>query len=501
MSELNSVVLIPNAYTLMSSLRSVGYKPETAIADIVDNSITAAATIVKINFIWDGENSKITITDNGTGMDQQQLIASMNLGSRDPNDGSSYNDLGRFGMGLKTAALSLGRKLTVYTKQDDKVSNATWDLDYIRENNDGQWKLVINTEKAENETDNIMNVFKTGTCISIENIDKVVTKAENNREKANFFKLISKVEKHLSMIYHRFLESDKLEIRINDVVVKPWDPYCILNPATQELAEEVFYDSDKNKEVVIQPYVLPHKSKFLSESEFQSAGGRNGWNNHQGIYVYRNHRLIVYGTWFDIIRKEPAFNLARIKLDINSASDYDWKIDIKKSTAVPPLNIKEILEGIISRCTDGSAKVYNSRGSYSKSVAAPHLGYVWEQKKTRAGRYSYYINKKHPILMELNQNLDKESLVHLKSFIALIENFAPFMQSGVTEYLSSKSNPKESIENKIDKEIDLREINEYINSFQKSGFSIDEIKTIILEMPNFRYLADEIKKIFEEKKL
>ena len=452
------IELIPDAHLLLMSLRSVGYKAETAIADIIDNSISAEASEIHINFIWDGTKSKISIWDNGHGMSYDELISSMKIGSSNPLDERNSNDLGRFGMGMKTAAFSLGKRLFVLTKSENEISNASWDLGFIEESNDGKWNLLVN-----GDFDNLdipvsdINGYAGFTFLIIDELDRIVDFDNIEKSKKNFYRILENVKKHIGMIFHRFIEEDGLKIYFGDELINPWNPFVIDNSATQELSEEELWEGDKK--VVIQPYVLPHKTKFACEEDYEKAQGYKGWNAHQGVYVYRNRRLLVFGTWFDFLKKEPAFNLARIKLDINSDSDYDWKIDIKKSVATPPLYVRDMLERAIMVCTAASTKVYNSRGAYSKNPTAQHLGYVWEQRKNRAGAYSFYINKKHPLLIEINKKLDDNGRDVLKAYLALIESYAPFMQSGLVDYLGSGNT--QSIEG-AEKMADIAEAKSYI---------------------------------------
>ena len=492
-----TITLIPDAHLLMSSLRSVGYKPETAIADILDNSISAGASEIQISFIWNEEHSSIIIVDNGRGMDQDELIKSMKIGSADPNMVRNSDDLGRFGMGMKTAAFSLGRKLMVITKCNGTYANACWDLEYIEKSKSGEWQLLIEDNNDLESSFALMQTIESGTVIVIENLDRIVASNALQKAKASFYKLAETVDMHLGLIFHRFIEENGLRITLNGKEIIAWDPYILDNSATQELGEEQYFEGDK--EVLIQPYVLPHKTKFSTEQEYEMAGGPRGWTAHQGIYVYRNRRLLVYGTWFDILRKEPAFNLARIKLDIDATSDNDWKIDIKKSAAAPPLYIRDLIERAVSICTETSAKVYNSRGAYSKNVVSPHLGYVWEQRKNRAGQYSFHINKKHPLLIELNKKLDDQSEKDMNAYLCLVENYAPFLQSGVVDHLQSGSGSNQvNVAGELEKQTDLKEIKGYIRSFMNKDFSKEEVQSIVLGMANFRYLRTEILKIFEE---
>lgn len=389
---------IPEARLLLASLRSVGYNEETAIADIIDNCISAQAHEIKIQFDW--EKKRIVILDDGIGMSEKNLIENMRIGSSDPSKIRDEGDLGRFGMGMKTAAFSLGKKLTVITKFGAKVSNASWDLDQIPTIG---WNLIIRDENEIAEFSS--QIGEQGTIVVIENLDRVIDIDDEKKAKNKFYRIAAKTEKHLALTFHRFIEEDGLVLKLNNNPIKAWNPFVLENGATQELPEESVFSDDGCVKMVIQPYVLPHKTKFASDDEYKAAGGPKDWNYHQGIYVYRNRRLIICGTWFDYIKKEPAYNLARIKIDITSASDEEWKIDIKKSAASLPSDVKELVEREIDLCTETSARVYNSRGNYSKSnVSAPNLDYVWEQRK-KNGRYSFHINRKHALLNNIKKQL------------------------------------------------------------------------------------------------
>lgn len=488
----NTIQSIPEAKLLLASLRSVGYSEETAIADIIDNCITAEAKAIDIVFDW--EKKRILIIDDGNGMTEESLIKNMRIGSSDPNDYRDENDLGRFGMGMKTAAFSLGKKLTVVTKTEGTVSNAVWDLDQIP--NIG-WNLIIHDSSDISEYSTMLG--QQGTVVSIEELDRVIDLNNETKAKKKFYSIAGKVEKHISLTFHRFIEEDGLVIRLNNAPVASWNPFILSNSATQELSDETIWSDDGKSEVTIQPYVLPHKTKFSNDEDYQAAGGYKGWNYHQGVYVYRNRRLIICGTWFDYIKKEPAYNLARIKVDISSISDEDWKIDIKKSTASLPVYLKDNVERAIDICTESSARVYNSRGTYSKSNAgAPNLNYVWEQRK-KNGRYTFHINRKHSLLQEIKQQLDEEGTSSLWAYLALVENLAPFMLSGVAESLQKdRSDTIDPVS--LEYQVEMNELKEYISLFLSRGFSKEETKATLLDMANYRHLRKEIIKMVEEAK-
>ena len=482
---------IPEARLLLASLRSVGYTEETAIADIIDNCISAHANHIDICFDWN--NKRILIVDDGNGMAAADLIENMRIGSSDPDQARSEDDLGRFGMGMKTAAFSLGKMLTVVTKTDGVVSNAVWDLDQIPQIG---WNLIVR-DSSEIE-DYAAKLDEQGTVVAIEHLDRVIDLTDENKSKKKFFAVARKVEKHLALTFHRFIEEDGLVLRLNENPIIAWNPFVLSNSATQELSDETIWSDDGKSEVNIQPYVLPHKTKFASDDDYQAAGGFKGWNYHQGVYVYRNRRLIICGTWFDYIKKEPAYNLARIKVDISSASDEDWKIDIKKSAASLPGYVRETVERAIDICTETSARVYNSRGTYSKSNAgSPNLNYVWEQRK-KNGRYTFHINRKHSLLQDIKKQLDDQGTAALSAYLALVENLAPFMLSGAADSLQKNSSANTADQNSLEYQMEINELKEYISLFLSRGFSKEETKATLLDMSNYRHLRQEIIKMVEE---
>ncbi len=485
---------IPSANILLSSLRSVGYTPETAIADIVDNSLSANASAVNIEIDWCDQ--RIIISDNGDGMLNQELIKSMSIGSSDPLNERSIHDLGRFGMGMKTASFSLGKKLTVITKNKDGISNACWDLDYVRDND--RWEILA--EDSSNElicdlSERLSN-YRNGTVVCISNIDKVIS-STSSAEKKKFYKMIDNIKYHLSLVFHRFMEAGKVSVTVNHTPLVPWNPFIPQNNARQELeSEEVVENGHK---VIIKPYVLPHKTKFANDDEVTAAGGYKGWLQHQGFYVYRNERLIIYGTWFGLFKKEMSFNLARIQLDIYSDSDFDWQIDIKKSKAVPPAYTDDIIRLAAEKATKQSVKVYNSRGTYSDSnhrgnANVPQLSYVWEQRKDSRGAYSFVLNKKHTLLNTLKTSLNSEQKSILSAYLNLVEKCSPMELSGVNDVLkSNKGALSEDEYNEL-----AYQAKQLISTLVHNGISKEEIRGLFQQLPDYINIMDDFDNIYAE---
>lgn len=488
----NTYELIPNAKMLLSSLRSVGYIEETAIADIVDNSISAGANIIELFFDWDQKN--ILIADNGEGMNQETLLKAMNIGSSDPNLEREKSDLGRFGMGMKTAGFSIAKKLSVFSKQNNIVANAEWDLEYVEKTN--KWEVLI---IADNEVSEYLaekgekihfDEWENGTLVVLECLDKLIDFNNLNKSKKKFYKTIKNIKKHLAMIFHRFIEEENLEIYVNENYIEAWNPFYIKSPSTMELSCEELFDG--KSDVLIEPYILPHKTKFQDENEYKKTAGIKDWLGQQGFYVYRNRRLIVYGTWFGKFKNEPAYNLARIKLDMSSESDFEWGIDIKKSKATLPVIIEEQVTEIAYLAIERSVAVYNSRGVYNRKNKSDNtcLKYVWEQRKNSMGNYMFYLNKKHPLLLQLLQKLDDGMQKELQTYLSLIENYSPAMLSGII------SDNKTNIEVATDiKEKDLLKIKEKVQILRELEYDDKEVYELLSESPEYFYLTEEIRNI------
>lgn len=338
-SKYQTVSAIPEASSMIETFRAIGYTIEAAIADIIDNSISADAKNVYVNFDWKGSQTWLSIKDDGHGMNNEQLIQAMRPGSRNPLDNRTAKDLGRFGLGLKTASFSQCRKLSVISKRKSKEPVFwTWDLDFV--NKTGKWDLIHylpDEEKFEKET----SEMKSGTIVIWNDLDRVVKnlRADDDSNLDKFLYIMEQVKKHLAMVFHRFIEAKKIKIYFQDMLVEAWNPFLIGETARQGFPDEPL----QNGKVIVKGFVLPHKSK-ITEEVFKNAEGPKGWNEQQGFYIYRNERLLLAGDWLGIFRKEEHYKLARIQIDLPNSLDAEWQIDIKKSVARPPLILREQLK-------------------------------------------------------------------------------------------------------------------------------------------------------------
>lgn len=416
-------VVEPNAPAMIESMRAVGYTAQAAVADLVDNSISARARNVWVTFHWDGTASFVSITDDGFGMNDDGLIEAMRLGSRSPLEDREPGDLGRFGLGLKTASFSQCRRLTVWTRTSPGAPAVRcWDLDYVHET--GEWRLLKEAAPGPPARSAPLEELASGTVVVWENLDRLVEGAavEDERAQLRFLEVAEAVEKHLSMVFHRFLEAPtELTIWINGQPISPWDPFLRGETATQQLAEETF--SVGGERVVVRPYVLPHHSR-LSADVHQRAAGPGGWNARQGFYIYRNRRLLVPGDWLQLgFQKEEHSKLARIQVDIPTALDGAWQIDVKKSTARPPGVLRDELRRIAKVTRKRATEIYRHRGKVIARSAARDDSFVWK-RIVRRGKVAYRVNREHPVVRETLTSSNGQG-AHVESLLRMIEETVP----------------------------------------------------------------------------
>lgn len=381
----------PRADAMVASMRAIGYDLSMAIADIIDNSIFAGAKNIQIDFDWADGNPWIRITDDGRGMSDEELREAMRLGGKGPNDVRDPEDLGRFGLGLKTASFSQCRILTVSTKTaSGKTSTRCWDLDVIEHTK--KWQLrLLPPEDAEPLLEDLLRMDG-GTVVLWQKLDRVIDGPDDLTDAETVFqKKFIDVRKHLEMVFHRYLSGPgRMEISIGRTPLKPWDPYLLSNQFTQELSTEKYEDGS----IRIIPYVLPHVSKRTSMENAAGAGVK-GWNAQQGFYVYRNRRMIISGGYLDFdVKPEEHYKLARIMVDLKNNMDSEWRIDVRKAVAIPPDRLRSQLEKVARAAREEAVKVYRARTGRGRKAARTNTQEVWI-KKRRGDKIVYEINREN----------------------------------------------------------------------------------------------------------
>lgn len=469
----------PKASAMINTFRAFGYNLQTAIADIIDNSISAKAENIWVNYEWKGSDSWVSIVDDGIGMDNETLVSAMTPGSKDPKDDRELTDLGRFGLGLKTSSFSQCKTLTVATKKKDySVLKRCWDLDFVNET--GKWSLLdyisneLHIEKL-NDLDN-------GTIVVWEHLDRLVGNShiENEAARKVFLEEFSAVEEHLSLVFHRYLEKKKIKIWINDLQIKPWDPFMKDSEGGQLICDELL----DNNNVHVKCYVLPHISKISKDK--REASKTEKWYGLQGFYIYRNERLLLYAVWLGLFNKNEHYKNARILIDISNQLDHEWKIDIKKATASPSVNVRKDLVRLGKMTRMAAGNVYRFRGNQvmlDDSIKSFDFQPVWKATKKRDGAFDYYINEEHPVINEImnNEVVEKKDI---KTILKLAGKTTP-----VEAIIQNYSENPESVELRSEQKeleqgtIQLAKL--MFQSLQKSGVSSEIATKQILNIEPF----------------
>ncbi len=452
-------------------MRSIGYSFNNAIADIVDNSIAAGATEIDINCDWGGNHPTLEIKDNGIGMNYEELEEAMRLGSKSPVEERAKNDLGRFGLGLKTASFSQCRKLIVITRKEGKTFKAIWDLDLVVKEN--KWLIDMDEIREKSTLDN------NGTVIKWEKIDTFEKK--NQKESVKYFEsVVSELDDHIGLVFHRYISGEfgkKINFSINGIKSESADPFFI-KKSTKLPTEHIDNCS-------VTTYTLPHHSK-CSLKEWSDHEGKEGYLANQGFYLYRNGRLISKATWFGLSKKLDMRKLCRICIDVNNESDLEWQLDVKKSSANPPPKIKRKLRNLIDKLTLPSTKKFTYR---ARTLANSERSPIWE--RTVQGRaITYKINRKNPLISSLLDNMDDDSALELERTFCLIDKTIP-SSSIFSDY---SEDPKNLITEDISiKEliISAKKMLEYLTNEDK--LSRDDAYNILNSMELFRNNWDELK--------
>jgi hypothetical protein len=405
----------PTAPLLMQALRSVGYTTPAALADLVDNSIAAGATRVSIDFSPNPE-PVVAIIDDGRGMDQTALTQAMRFGSLDPRLDRAPGDLGRFGLGLKTASLSQCRSVRVVSLHEGAFATACWDIDEC-ERRGSWWLSRPGIATFPPEIIKRLRGQQKGTAVIWNNIDRLTT-TEGEKGAAELDRVMALGADHLAMAFHRFLAGEfgeGFDIKINERPLPRLDPFLQGHVRGQTLHAESF--TVDGAQVDVSPFVLPAPSR-LEAGELAKTGGRENLRTGYGFYIYRGGRLVVPGGWFRIVPGDELYRLARIRVDVPVALDHLWKVDIRKTMAEPPAALRPELRRIVGAAANRSRRVYTRTGvraDESERVLA------WTRELHGDGLVSWKINREHPAVAAAL----REQGSGLNSLLRLIEATLP----------------------------------------------------------------------------
>ena len=440
---------IPKASTLMGSLRSMGYSFESAVADVIDNSISAHAQNIRILFPSTPlDELAIGILDDGDGMKGDVLFEAMRYGSLSAEEERSEDDLGRFGMGMKSASLSQCRCLTVISFDGETLNGFKWDYNHILMTQD--WMIQ---ELEKNEIDELPYIERLkkqdkGTLVLWQDFD-VISNSSGGQIYSTLVELRSTLENTLALIYHRYLTGlgmQHLHIYINELGIKPQDPFLEQHPKTTVKKEIELDIKDSNgieRIIKIRPFILPFATE-LREKDKQLIGGIENLRAKQGFYVYRNKRLIIWGTWFGMKQRSELTKNTRIRVDIPNTLDDIWSIDIKKQQASIPKQILQRLKKAVDEALDFSVRQQTYRGRTEK--VNDRIDYIWDRKRGRNNTFFYLINRESNLFKFIREKMTEEDYNYLEILLTEIEKNLPIQQLYIDKSNESIATPEETDE-------------------------------------------------------
>ena len=451
--------LSPPASSLIESIRSIGYSFEAAVADIIDNSISAKAKNIAIQVSLNQKKQVVTsILDDGKGMTPNELKIAMSLGAKGPNTERDKSDLGRFGLGLKTASFSQAKLLRVISKKNEDLSlyGIEWDLDHVIKTNKWQAREIssIEAEKKLNQIN--LEKFKNGTVVVWENCDRLIQGIENYDDLSHHVnRLIFQLNQKLSLIFHKYLTKKKLTIKINENAVLPMDPFCLLGKEDVAHSQELFQESLRieSSKIKINGYLLPHINRMGGGARENQISFEGDHTAAQGLYLYRLDRLIAYGGWQGIVRKSEANKLARVEVSFDNEADNLWQLDIKKATAILPVQIRSRIRDLVRGASTKSKEVFSSKTRMKKT----NPNSIWERVYDKEKKLiSYQIDRKHPIIQNFIEVFDSKEYL-IDEFLFFIENTFPadLISNDVVSNENKFHHPTDQIESKVEHLADI----------------------------------------------
>jgi hypothetical protein len=333
-----SQILLPDPSRLIEGLRDTGYDFDTALADIVDNSVDAGASLINVWIRMDTEGEiTVSVADNGCGMDYEGLLNAMTYGADSKKNKCS---LGKFGLGLKTASTAFCRRFSVISRPGKSAEELkfTWDLDHVVKQK--QWEVLLDEPKKD-EIDLLDEASGDGpgTVVVWENVDRLLKAYEDPKgrfARKALEKIVTDFREHASMVYQRFLDPKDERARnavmnINGENLPSWDPFCRGVSGAEMVASkdvEVDLGDGQISSFTVNAFVLPRREEFASPEAAKAARLEN---KNQGFYIYRENRLIHAADWLDMYTKEPHGSLLRVEFSFDHTLDDAFLVDIKKS--------------------------------------------------------------------------------------------------------------------------------------------------------------------------
>lgn len=316
---------IPNAGILIYAMQHLGYDNYVALCDIIDNCIDANATKIKIYVTSKNNQFKIIIEDNGHGMTLEVLDEALKFGSKSSHD--ELVDLGKYGMGLSTAGLSLADKTTVLTKSEDskKVFKSATDVETIKKEEAFVKFLGEASEIEKTFFESELEGTESGTIVILENCFGV--------KNQNVTQFSNTLIKEVARKFRRFMDS--IEFYINDKKIAAYDPLML--SFDDKIYESEVYSDDEyevnwvDKTTGEKKSGKIHAKLVLLPDTSQSKAKELGINiTNQGFSILRNNREIAFGVmpWH---HKHNSMNRVRGEISFDSSMDEAMGVNFTKN--------------------------------------------------------------------------------------------------------------------------------------------------------------------------
>lgn len=459
----------PNPEYLIKSIAEQGYSLETSLADLMDNSISANAHKIEVLIDTDSEPFKLFLADNGEGMNEEELSANMKFPSNSPEESRHNLDLGRFGLGMKTASFSQTRKFTVLSKKkgDKKYNGRTWDVDYLSVNG---WKIIINSDE---EVAHIMDLYKrlsqdylnkfedfeANTIVFWDGLYKFEDYLNEENRKDSLKKEVTEVTyDYLALVFHRFMERDlnPLQIRINNTRVDPFNPFPEEEKDFRQIEPK---QSEFRSDVIkIEGFVLPSRAITETKSGLTKWTTKyRGLMDMEGLYIYRADRIILFGGWNGIVKKAPRLQLARLRVEVGNSIDHLLHLNVAKSQIVVPHELRNAFEDYIYELKIEAEREYYNRGirKFSGTKAQNNIQ-LFERSYSNKGSI-LEVNYNFPLLKNLQESLNKKQNIKLNILLRMINT-------------------------RVNNIRHVHEEKEFLGIKEKDGLSVEEMYDNVLEL-------------------
>lgn len=463
----------------IKSISEQGYSLPTAIADLIDNSVAAGATRIELLLDTKTAPLRFFIADNGCGMSSAELRANMCFPSADMDEQRAGHDLGRFGLGLKTGSFSQARRFTVVSaRQNEPFEGCTWDLDHLKKT--GKWTLLIEKDEAAYqylEEYRKLSLSFHNSCATFEPRTLVIWdqlyKLERLSKSSEINDELDELRSHIGLVFHRFLESGKIQIRLNNSLIEGYDPFPVNAPGVQLVSESYWQTADTY--IRFQGIILPKRAAIESKSppSVWTAHGRT-LDEMQGLFVYRNQRLISFGSWLRSRSKSIWLQFGRIKIDVTNGNDSEFHLNVAKSSLKLPFGLRRAMADMVDHVAKQAEKEYRERIAANivrNTVQKKGLTLVLREN-TAAGPV-LRINREFDLLRQLESQLNAEQADMLRMITGLLENKLNQVWKGDNEVSPEiDGNMDDSQRQKILK------LKKY---YEQNGYSLEEIREFLLE--------------------